>query len=335
VNAGPARILDTLRRASGHSCSGQKLSGELGVSRAQIWKHVETLRRRGYEIHAEAGDGYRLDAAPDRLYAEELAVGLTTRWLAREIHHLDSTDSTNRVALDLARAGAAHGVTVVAEAQTAGRGRLGRSFFSPAYQNLYTSIVLRPDVSLAAAPAFILAAAIAVADTVAASLGSDRDLEIKWPNDVLLGGLKTSGILMELGAEAARIEYLVLGIGVNLNVDRRQFPGEFRDLATSLASHGGRPIDRIGFTRELYTNLEATLDACAEGGFEAVRGRFEDRFEMRGRTVRVKQLDGRELRGTALGIDSDGALRLARDGGGEFRVIAGDVTIVKDPVNRG
>jgi BirA family biotin operon repressor/biotin-[acetyl-CoA-carboxylase] ligase len=332
VNAGPARILDTLRRASGRTCSGQALSGDLGVSRAQIWKHVQTLRNRGYEIFAEAGDGYRLDSVPDRLYPEEIQDGLATHWLARRIHYFDSIDSTNRVALELAREGAEHGSAVVAEAQTAGRGRLGRSFHSPAFQNLYTSLVLRPDLSVAEAPAWILAAAIAVANTVAATLESDDAVEIKWPNDVLLSGLKTSGILMELGAEATRVDYLVLGIGVNLNIDRKSFPEEFRHLATSLASHSGQQIDRIEFTRRLYTELEAILDACAKGGFDAVRGRFDERFKMRGRRVKVKQLDGRELSGTALGIDADGALRLELEAGDECRVIAGDVTIVKDPI---
>jgi BirA family biotin operon repressor/biotin-[acetyl-CoA-carboxylase] ligase len=331
VNAGPARILDTLRRATGRTCSGQTLSGELGVSRAQVWKHVQSLRGRGYEIHAEAGDGYRLDGVPDRLYPEEIHDGLATHWLGRRIHYFDAIDSTNRVALELARDGAEHGVAVIAEAQSAGRGRLGRSFHSPAYENLYTSIVLRPDLEIAEAPAWILAAAVAVSDAVATSLGDDAAVEIKWPNDVLLAGRKTSGILMELGAEAARVEYLVLGIGVNLNVDRETFPDEFRELATSLASHGGRKIDRIAFTRQLYTSLEGVLDACAEGGFEAVRSRFDERFRMRGRRIMVSQMDGRESSGTAVGIDGDGALRLRTDDGEERRVIAGDVTIAKDP----
>jgi BirA family biotin operon repressor/biotin-[acetyl-CoA-carboxylase] ligase len=247
VNAGPARILDSLRRAAGRTCSGEVLSNELGVSRTQVWKHIQTLRSRGYRIHAEAGDGYRLDGVPDRIYPEEIADGLTNRWLARDIRYFDTLDSTNRVALELAREGAARGTTVVAEGQTAGRGRLGRSFHSPPHLNLYTSIVLRPHLNTAQAPTWILASAVAVAESIAATVGDEASVEIKWPNDVLLSGKKTSGILMELGAEATRVEYLVLGIGVNLNVDRETFPEEFRDLATSLASHGGRRVNRVGF----------------------------------------------------------------------------------------
>jgi BirA family biotin operon repressor/biotin-[acetyl-CoA-carboxylase] ligase len=328
VKDGPARVLETLRRAGGQSCSGETLSVAEGVSRAQVWKHIENLRGLGYAIEASAGDGYRLAGTPDRLYAEELHAGLETRWLAREIHHFEEIDSTNRVALELARTEAPHGATVIAEAQTAGRGRLGRTFFSPAHLNLYTSIVLRPNLTTASAPTWILAAAIAVAET-AESYCAAGDVEIKWPNDVLLSGRKTSGILMELGAEATRVSHLVLGIGVNLNVDREDFPDEFRGHATSLSSHLGERIDRVAFTQSLYLRLEGVLDTCAENGFESVRPRFEHFFRMKGREIRVLEIGGGEISGTAVGIDPDGALRVRTIDGHETRVIAGDVTLAK------
>lgn len=338
MREGPARVLEALRRAGGGTVSGATLSDELACSRAQVWKHVETLRALGYEIDAAAGDGYRLGATPDRLYPEELQAGLDTRWLAREIRWLDSTDSTNRVAQELAREGAAHGTTVVAEGQTAGRGRLGRAFFSPPYCNLYTSIVLRPRSTTAEAPTWILAAAVGVAEAIAETVDDPSAVEIKWPNDVLLDGRKTSGILMELGAEATRVDFLVLGIGVNLNVDPATFPAEFRARATSLAGHLGRPVDRADFARRLYGSLERIFDVCAEQGFAAVRPAFEARFRMAGRRVRVLELDGTETTGTALGIDADGALRIRTQASGpdetagdrERRVIAGDVTLAKE-----
>ncbi|MBW2270112.1 MAG: biotin--[acetyl-CoA-carboxylase] ligase [Deltaproteobacteria bacterium] len=331
MRGGPARVLEALRSAGSGSTSGAALSNELGRTRAQVWKHVEALRELGYEIDAAAGEGYRLASVPDRLYPEELLRGLDTRWLARDLRWFDSVDSTNRIAQELAREGAAHGTSVIAEGQTAGRGRLGRTFFSPPYQNLYTSIVLRPRLTTAEAPSWILAAAIAVAEAVEASVPDPDAVEIKWPNDVLLGGLKTSGILMELSAEASQVEYLVLGIGVNLNVDRKSFPDEFRHLATSLASHNGTPVDRLDFARRLYTRLEEVLDRCAEAGFDAVRAAFEARFRMAGRRIVALELGGEELEGIALGIDKDGALRVACDDGTETRVIAGDVTLAKEP----
>ncbi len=341
MTGGPAVVLEALRRAGGKTCSGQALSDLQGVSRAQVWKHVESLRARGYRIDAEAGEGYRLTKIPDRLYAEEILADLGTRWLAREVHHFDETDSTNRVALELARAGCADGTTVVAESQTAGRGRLGRSFYSPPGANLYTSIVLRPHITIAAAPSWILAAAAAVATTIADWLSHSVEpsageaVEIKWPNDVLISGLKTSGILMELGAEAARVEFLVLGIGVNLNSDRSEFPEEFRSRATSLYSHSGLRVDRIAFARHLYGNLERVFDDCGSRGFDAVRPEFESRFRMPGQRVTVCEFDGSRLEGTAIGIDADGALRIRRADplpgtDDEVRVIAGDVTLAKE-----
>jgi len=330
VKSGPARVLEALRRAEGRVCSGAQLSAAQGVSRAQVWKDVEALREQGYVVDATPGGGYQLREAPDRLYPEEILAGLDTRWLARDLRWFDSTDSTNRIALELARAGAAHGTTVVAEAQTAGRGRLGRAFFSPPHLNLYTSIVLRPQLATAEAPSWILAAACAVADAIEEELDDPGAVEIKWPNDVLLGGLKTSGILMELGAEAARVAFLVLGIGVNLNVDRSAFPEEFRALATSVSSHTGRRVDRVVFARRLYNRLERTLDACAHGGFAAVRPRFESRFRMPGRRVEVVELDGSRTAGVALDIEADGALRVRRDDGQQVRVVAGDVTLAKE-----
>jgi BirA family biotin operon repressor/biotin-[acetyl-CoA-carboxylase] ligase len=246
------------------------------------------------------------------------------------VHWLESTDSTNRVALERAREGAPHGATVVAEGQTAGRGRLGRAFYSPPHLNLYSSSVLRPQLTLAEAPAMILASAVAVAEAVAETVEDPGAVEIKWPNDVLLGGLKTSGILMELSAEATRIAFLVLGIGVNLNVDRASFPSEFRHLATSLSSHTGRRIDRIAFARRLYGRLEQVLDRCAEGGFAAIRPAFEARFRMTGRRVGITELGGGTLSGTVLGIADDGTLRIEDDEGIERRVIAGDVTLDKE-----
>ena len=332
---GPAAILAAFENEPESVLSGESLSALLGVSRAQVWKHVEALRRRGYEIDGERGGGYRLVKRPDRLYSEEILNGLETRWLARRIEHFDEIDSTNRIAFDLGREGADAGTTVIAEAQNAGRGRLGRRFYSPANLNLYTSILLRPRGSIAEAPTLILGAAVAVAETVAATLGDEEAVEIKWPNDVLIRKRKTSGILMESSAEGTRIAFAVLGIGVNLNVDRADFPDDFRSLATSLSSELGRPVDRVAFTRSLFENLERILDVHARGGFEALRARFESFFRMRDSPIGVEELGGERIDGIARGIAPNGALEIEVTAGprsGEIvRVLAGDVTLAKPP----
>ena len=321
----------------GEPLSGEALSIALDVTRAQIWKHVGALRKRGYEIDGEPGGGYRLSGIPDRLYAEEIQSGLSSKWLAQRIEHLEETDSTNRVAFDLGREGAPAGTVVIAESQSAGRGRLGRSFFSPPYQNLYSSTVLRPTGSISDTPTLILGAAVAVAETVAEFLGDESVVEIKWPNDVLIRRRKTSGILMESSAEGTRIAFAVLGIGINLNVDREIFPDEFKPFATSLSSELGHPVDRIAFSRRLFENLEIQLDLHASGGFDALRPRFESFFRMRGLPVGVEEMGGGRIDGVALGIAPNGALEVELSEGdraGEtVRVMAGDVTLAKPVPN--
>ena len=327
MSGGAGQVLEALLDAAPATCSGEDLSARLGVSRAQIWKHVGGLRKRGYEIEGAPGGGYRLLARPDRLYPEEVHRGLETVWLGRPLHHFESVDSTNRVASDLAREGASHGTAVIAEGQSAGRGRLGRSFFSPASTNLYTSLVLRPEIDTVDSPTLLLAAGVAVAETVAESLGSHADVEIKWPNDVLIGGRKTSGILMELGAEEARVSYAILGIGVNLNVDPESFPSEFRARATSLRAHSDRALDRGDFTRRLYSILEDVIDEHARGGFEAIRPRFDSHFKMVGRSITVSRIGDDPLEGVARGIAANGALEVELRDGDTIRVLAGDVTL--------
>lgn len=326
-------ILAALREHPESTVSGEALSTRLGVSRAQVWKHVSSLRKRGYEIEGEPGGGYRLRGTPDRLYAAEVQLGLETRWLAQRIEHLEETASTNHVAFELGRDGAPAGTTVIAESQTAGRGRLGRSFFSPPHQNLYTSILLRPTGSISDTPTLILAAAVAVADTVAEFIGDESAVEIKWPNDVLIRRRKTSGILMESSAEGTRITFAVLGIGINLNVDRETFPKEFRDGATSLSSELGHSIDRVAFARRLFENLETQIDLHSEAGFDAVRPRFEFFFRMRGEPVGIDELGGEHVDGIALGIAPNGALEIeiteGPRSGKVIRVMAGDVTLSK------
>jgi BirA family biotin operon repressor/biotin-[acetyl-CoA-carboxylase] ligase len=331
VSDGTRLVLEALRAARGKGpdgrCSGESLSSELGVSRAAIWKHVEALRLRGYEIEGAAGGGYRLTKLPDRLYAEELHPGDERRWVGREVHYFDEIDSTNREAFELARKGSPAGTAVVAEKQTAGRGRLGRSFFSPAYQNLYTSVILRPSLTIAEAPTLILAAAIAVAEVVAETLGQSERVEVKWPNDVLIDGLKTSGILMEMSAEATQVGFAILGIGVNLNVQRQELPDEFRERATTLRTARGEAVDRITFTRRLFCILEDVLDRHDSSGFEAIRPRFDAWFRMPGRAIEVHGMHDEVLRGVAHGIAPDGALELERPDGSLTRVIAGDVSL--------
>jgi BirA family biotin operon repressor/biotin-[acetyl-CoA-carboxylase] ligase len=263
------------------------------------------------------------------LTAAAIGAGLETRWLARDLVCLPSTDSTMRVVAEQALRGAPHGAAVIAEEQTAGRGRLGRSFYSPPGANLYTSILLRGAPAGMLAPTLVLASGVAVAECVAAWLGDAARVELKWPNDVRIDRRKTSGILVELTSSAGAPSFAVLGIGVNLNVDPATFPDEFRRRATSLSAASGKPVDRVAFAQRLYGSLERVLDLHASAGFSALRPRFDALFRMRGERVRVAEPAGATCEGTVVGIDADGALRLAH-GGAERRVVAGEVTLLPE-----
>jgi BirA family biotin operon repressor/biotin-[acetyl-CoA-carboxylase] ligase len=235
-----------------------------------------------------------------------------------------------RAAGELAARGAAHGAAVIAEEQSAGRGRLGRSFHSPPRTNLYVSILLRPTPRGMLAPTLVLAAGVAVAETVAGWLGAPARVDLKWPNDVRIDRRKTSGILVELASDASLPVWAVLGIGVNLNVDPASFPPEFRERATSLSAATGKRVDRVAFTQRLFGTLERVLDLHASEGFAGIRPRFEAWFRMGGQPVRVLEPAGATLEGVVAGVDPDGALRLRLAGGREQRVLAGEVTLLPE-----
>ena len=313
-------ILSFLAEGGDEFVSGAALSDKLGLSRTAVWKHVEQLRRLGYKIEAQPARGYRLVEVPDRLTALELLPLLATRELGRTVHHHETIDSTNRAAFELAQDGAYHGELVVAEAQTAGKGRRGRAWASPAGKNLYCSVVLRPEIPPARAPELTLVAAVALAETLREA---GADAGIKWPNDVVIGGKKIAGILTELSADVERVQFVVVGLGVNLNASSDDFPPEVAEVATSLKVARGSAVPRALFTAALLTRLEQWLDTWAEQGFGPVRQAWKKLSTILGQDVLVRS-EQKELRGVAEDIDETGALILRVDGKVE-RVLAGDV----------
>ncbi|HJQ83232.1 MAG TPA: biotin--[acetyl-CoA-carboxylase] ligase [Candidatus Binatia bacterium] len=309
-------------RAAGGPISGEELARRLGCSRAAVWKRIATLRRRGYRIEGRRAGGYALAAVPDRLGPAELAPYLRGAW--RRVHWHEEVDSTQRVARELADAGAPEGTTVIAERQTAGRGRLGRVWHSPPGLNLYCSILLRPPLPPHAVPQVALVAGTAVAAAVAAQ--STATPAIKWPNDVLVGGRKVAGILVEMDSEMERVRHVLVGIGVNLNAPAAAFPRQLRAKATSLLVATGRRVDRAAFAGRLLAELEARYGRYLSGGFASVRTEWESWSCLGGRDVCVAGPEG-EVSGRVLGLDDDGALRLAAPDGGVVRIVAGEVTV--------
>lgn len=256
------------------------------------------------------------------MHAQLLSSLLTTQRFGRDLHCFDEVGSTNTVARDLARAGAVEGTVVIADAQTQGRGRLGRTWTSPAGRNLYLSIVLRPRLPDARLGQVSLVAGVATCEAVRAHCAA----VLKWPNDVLVDGRKVAGLLIESEGEGAS-RFLILGIGVNLNATRADFPPELRDKAGSVRMATNALVERERFTASLLAQLERRYDELHAQGFAALRAAWESLSPLIGAQICVEESAGR-IEGVALGLDDDGALRVRTASGAEHRVVAGDVTVV-------
>ncbi|NJC88055.1 MAG: biotin--[acetyl-CoA-carboxylase] ligase [Desulfuromonas sp.] len=321
-------ILGLFRQASEGFVSGARLSEALGVSRTAVWKQIRQLRQLGYRIEAIPSRGYRLCATPDLPLAEELHTGLSTRIIGKEIRYFTETDSTNRQAYALGEAGAGEGMIVIADRQSAGKGRLGRTWISPPGVNLYLSVLLRPPLPPYAAPQLTFLSALAVSRAIAAVTGLAPTH--KWPNDVLLDGFKVAGLLNEMSAESDRIRFVVLGIGVNLNMTADQFPADLRAPATSLLLAGGRPVPRALFGRTLLEQLDSLYAEYLRHGPAPIMAAWEAHCDLVGKAVTVDEGSGTALRGTVVGIDRDGALLLTLADGSTERILAGDVRLLPE-----
>jgi BirA family biotin operon repressor/biotin-[acetyl-CoA-carboxylase] ligase len=268
-----------------------------------------------------------IEPAGRPLRIHQIQDGLTTNRLGKKIHYFTELDSTNSRARRLVEHGAQAGEIVIAESQTHGRGRLARPWVSPPYVNLYLSVILRPNLPPIDAPQITLMAAVALADALAAFIPVVP--AIKWPNDILAGGRKLAGILTESACHAERIDFVILGIGVNINYRVESMPDAIRKRATSMISLAGASASRESVLRRLIQDLDRCYGELEEKGFQALAPRWEARFELRGKKVRVEMTD-RIIIGTARGIDRDGALLLEDSRGNLQRVVAGDVVPVED-----
>src|SRR5438094_2249843 len=238
-----AQILNALRAAGDGAISGTELSQKLGLSRAAVWARIEELRSLGYDIEASPHTGYRLLNAPDVLHGDDLLSRLgRTRTVGRDIRVFQETTSTNDIIEKLAHDGVKEGVVVFAESQSKGRGRLGRKWVSPARKGLWFSVLLRPKLRPQAVTQLTIAAATALVRGIRSATGVT--LEIKWPNDIYLHGKKVAGILTEMNGELDTVKYVILGIGVDVNLGANEFPADLRKLATSLKIEVGVTLDR-------------------------------------------------------------------------------------------
>lgn len=307
--------------------SGTKIADELGVSRSEVWRLIEQLRELGVEIQGHPATGYQLGSIPDLLLPDALAPLIQGTLFANHIHHYFRIGSTNVAAMAGGAAGEPEGAVFVAEEQTAGKGRGGHSWHSEESAGIYCSVLLRPRLAPADALILALAAGVATADAVESVTGNKADL--RWPNDLLFGMKKFCGILTELNAEATRVRYVVIGIGINVN--QGEFPEDIREVATSLRLQTGRSWSRVELTAALLKSLDRIYQQLLRGGATARReiiARFQQMSSLaEGRRVFVEEDGG--YAGISAGLDERGFLLISTHG--DVRtVFSGGVRAIED-----
>lgn len=317
-------VLSILLEAQGAPVSGQAVAGRAGVTRAAVWKAIEGLRREGYPVESLPAKGYRLKSGLGSLREAEITASLATERFGRSLTVFETIDSTNREAARQAQAGAPEGSVVVAASQTAGRGRLGRSWFGSPGSTLMMSMVLRPGCEPREASGITYVMALALAETLALHL-PEMALEIKWPNDLLVRGRKIAGILLEARIEGGALDYVVAGLGLNVTGSRAGMPPEIHTTAAILeeeCSQGGCP-GIVPLLADFLKEFEGRYRDFSVGGFAAVKPAFDRWFRMAGRSVTVRGSKSAHT-GTVLGMDVEGALLLST-ADGPITIHAGDV----------
>lgn len=302
--------------------SGQELCEKLNVSRTAVWKAVHQLQEEGYEIEAVRNRGYRLLSIPDALSAEAIEATARTRWAGRRVVFFSVIDSSNDEAKKLAEQGAGHGTLVIAEQQTAGKGRRGRGFDSPAGTGIYMSLIIKDEIEPANASMLTLLTGLAIAEAISNVTGLKP--QIKWPNDVILSGKKVCGILTEMSLQMDCINHIVIGAGIN--VQNESFPEEIAPVATSLFIESGKKTNRVELTAEILRRFESAYERFMRTqDLTYIMDDYNALLINRDRRVRV--LDPKKpFEGTALQIDARGDLLVMTDG--EIRpVAAGEVSV--------
>ncbi|RDU36368.1 biotin--[acetyl-CoA-carboxylase] ligase [Neobacillus piezotolerans] len=316
------KLLDAFAEADGGFLSGQALANLIGCSRTAVWKHIEGLREEGFVVQAVKRKGYRIAETPTALTGDDIRLGLKTRFIGQSIFYRETVDSTQKVALLLSQDKAPEGTLVVADEQTAGRGRMDRKWHSPKGTGIWMSLLLRPNIPPQKAPQLTLLAAVAVATAIEEAAGITP--EIKWPNDLLVEGKKITGILTELQAESDRIHSVIIGIGMNVNQKIGDFPEELKDIATSVAMETGSEASRSKIIREFCAQFEKLYLMYLEKGFYPIKLLWESYAKGIGGRMRARTYNG-VIEGRALGITDDGVLEIEGDGGKVHLIYSADI----------
>lgn len=315
-------ILRLLKESEGY-LSGQQLCEQFQVSRTAVWKCIEQLKKEGYQIEAVRNKGYRLMESPDVIDGREIQSLLHTSWAGKPLYYYEETDSTNTRAKADGEKGAPHGALYVADKQVTGKGRRGRIWQSPSGTSVYMTILLRPKMEPVKAPQITLLMALAAVDAIRKTLGLEAG--IKWPNDVVIDGKKVCGILTEMSSEPDLINYVVVGIGTNVNQDT--FPEELKEKATSLKLEAGEKVNRSQIAAAIIENFERYYDIFARTeDLSELQETYNQVLVNREREVLVLE-PGHEYEAYALGINEKGELIVRTGNGEEKHVFAGEVSV--------
>jgi BirA family biotin operon repressor/biotin-[acetyl-CoA-carboxylase] ligase len=317
------QILKILKEKRGQYVSGEMLAQTSGITRAAIWKQLSRLRELGYVIESSPRKGYRLVKSTLTLLPLEIQDGLDTNCFGRVIVQQPEVDSTNKMAKLLAADGATEGTLVIAETQTNGRGRMGRNWASAPGQGLWFSLILRPKINIAALAGITLLAAVSVAKAINQVTGVQT--QIKWPNDILYNDRKLVGILAELHGEPDLVNYLVLGIGVNVNQTVDDFSPELTGTAISLKMICERDCSRRLILQAILKEFEVAYDRLAKFGMSEQLDYVKLHSATLGKMVRISQGAGKVLEGQAIALESDGSLLLKGVDNNIIRIYSGDL----------
>jgi BirA family biotin operon repressor/biotin-[acetyl-CoA-carboxylase] ligase len=309
-------------RSSQRYFSMEELSKTSGVTIEKVGEAIRDLKGRGYRIDEVPGEGVRLLGTPTSLDGSDIKSKLDSAVLARDIFTFGVVGSTNDVASALAKGGARDGALVVAEEQTKGRGRQGRTWHSPPGSGLWFSLVLRPDIEGEDAGTVSLAAALGVADAMQADYGVRS--KIKWPNDVMVRGRKLCGILTEAEFAGSKVSFVILGVGINVLGKVTDFPAELSEIATTLQTEAGGAVSRSDVLVSVIHSIEARYLEVCKKGFPSLKDDLLERSTLIGKLARVQTGNGL-VEGVAVAIDDRGALVLRSESGVMRRVVAGEV----------
>ncbi|KEI11561.1 biotin--acetyl-CoA-carboxylase ligase [Clostridium novyi B str. ATCC 27606] len=317
-------IISLLKENKDNFISGEKISEKFGITRAAIWKYMKAIKNEGYKIESVSRKGYKLISSPDLLTFQEINPYLTTNYIGKNIMYFNTIDSTNNKAKELGAKGILEGTVVISEEQTGGRGRLGRQWVSPKFKGIWMSVILRPNIEPMEASKITQIAAAAVCSVIK-ELGID--VYIKWPNDIVLNNKKICGILTEMSGEINKINYIVLGIGINVNIDEEDLPEYIKDIATSIKIETGLNIQRKELIAKIFNKFEILYDEFInEGTIKKSIEICKGNSALLGKEVKIIR-KSTEVFAKALTIAEDGELIVEYNDGKVEKIVSGEVSI--------